>query len=217
MKPALVLSMFLLVPSAFCRDVHGESGYQVVHGTRVFTVVNRRGTAATFSNACGSQTLTRRAIQAGALPTRIIPCPRTGQPAPGRSRIDAARPAAQGCGNGHLGYAHRRGCHLATPVAHPSPPASRPQADGAAMPDPCLVVQEPKVVSGWAGECTRPDGARGHWNYTVVVSSLARGCPESIEFSYRGPGGKTSPGNFTPFKVQTCDGGPLDIQVRRQQ
>src|SRR4051794_2187357 len=181
--------MLLLIPSVFCRDAHGESGYQVVHGTRVFTVVNRRGTAATFSNACGSQTLTRRAIQAGALPNRIIPCPRPRHQAPARSRPNAARPAVRSCGDGGPAQFHRRGCITTTSLTRALPAASVPPAGGAAMPDPCLIVQEPKVASGWIGECTRPDGARGHWNYTVVDSSMARGCPKSIEFSYREPGG----------------------------
>ncbi len=53
-----------------------QSGYQVIQGTRVFTVIDRTRQVATFNNACGRQTITRAELQAGAIPAQIIPCPR---------------------------------------------------------------------------------------------------------------------------------------------
>ena len=58
--------------------VHAESGYQVIDGTRVFTEIDHARGVATFSNSCGSQTLTQRQLQGGAKPTNIIPCSRSG-------------------------------------------------------------------------------------------------------------------------------------------
>jgi hypothetical protein len=53
-----------------------ESGDQIIDGTRVHTTVYHERGYATFSNSCGSQNLTQAELQAGAKPTRIIPCPR---------------------------------------------------------------------------------------------------------------------------------------------
>lgn len=53
-----------------------QSGYQTIQGTRVFTVIDQSRGIATFSNDCGSQMLTQRQLQAGAIPNNIIPCPR---------------------------------------------------------------------------------------------------------------------------------------------
>jgi hypothetical protein len=53
-----------------------ESGYQTIDGTRVYTKIDHASQQATFSNECGSQTISRSALQAGAKPTNIIPCPR---------------------------------------------------------------------------------------------------------------------------------------------
>lgn len=62
---------------------NAESGYQTIQGTRVFTVIDHNAGVATFSNDCGSQTLTQRQLQAGAIPSQIMPCPRsTSQPQP---------------------------------------------------------------------------------------------------------------------------------------
>ncbi len=54
-----------------------ESGYQIIRGTRVYTVINHAAGVATFSNACGTQTLTLAQLQAGAIPNQIIPCPKS--------------------------------------------------------------------------------------------------------------------------------------------
>lgn len=53
-----------------------ESGYQVIQGTRVYTEIDHANQSATFSNDCGRQTISRRDLQNGAIPNRIIPCPR---------------------------------------------------------------------------------------------------------------------------------------------
>jgi hypothetical protein len=67
-----------------------ESGYQTINGTRVFTVIDHASRTATFSNECGSQTLTQSQLQGGAIPDQIIPCPR---PAASARAPIAVRPA----------------------------------------------------------------------------------------------------------------------------
>jgi hypothetical protein len=69
----LCLTMLALLATA---PAHAQSGYQVIQGTRVFTVIDPARGVATFSNSCGSQTLTQAQLQAGAIPDGIIPCPR---------------------------------------------------------------------------------------------------------------------------------------------
>jgi hypothetical protein len=54
----------------------GQSGNQTINGTQVFTVIDQGRGVATFSNDCGSQTLTQGELQGGAIPSEIIPCPR---------------------------------------------------------------------------------------------------------------------------------------------
>jgi hypothetical protein len=39
-------------------------------------VVDQTRQIATFRNACGSQTITRERLAAGAIPDKVIPCPR---------------------------------------------------------------------------------------------------------------------------------------------
>jgi hypothetical protein len=51
-----------------------ESGYQIIRGTQVYTVIDHARGVATFSNECGSQTLSQAQLQAGAYPDKIIPC-----------------------------------------------------------------------------------------------------------------------------------------------
>lgn len=67
-----------------------QSGYQTINGTRVFTQIDQARGVATFTNECGSQTLTQSELQGGAIPDQIIPCPRPGahrdSDEPGRSR-----------------------------------------------------------------------------------------------------------------------------------
>ncbi|TXN22149.1 hypothetical protein [Methylobacterium sp. WL9] len=71
----IALSLFVFPSTAFA-----ESGYQTIRGTRVYTVIDQSAGVATFSNECGSQTLTQRQLQSGSIPSQIIPCPRDADP-----------------------------------------------------------------------------------------------------------------------------------------
>ncbi len=73
---ALALALYGLVGGIIPADA--QSGYQTINGTQVYTVIDQRAGVATFSNDCGSQTLTQGQLQAGAIPNNIIPCPRPG-------------------------------------------------------------------------------------------------------------------------------------------
>jgi hypothetical protein len=79
----LALAAAVIVALALAgRAVAQESGYQTIQGTRVFTQIDHAADTATFSNACGSQTISHRDLAAGAIPTNIIPCPRPNSAAP---------------------------------------------------------------------------------------------------------------------------------------
>jgi hypothetical protein len=77
-KNALSLAIVLLVALCDLRSAAAQSGDLVINGTHVLGVVDEGRGVATFSNACGSQTLTQPQLQAGAIPNQIIPCPRNG-------------------------------------------------------------------------------------------------------------------------------------------
>jgi Domain of unknown function (DUF4189) len=70
---ALVGTVAVATPS---RAEWIESGNEDIDGTRVHTTIYHERGYATFSNSCGSQTLTQRELEQGAKPTQIIPCPR---------------------------------------------------------------------------------------------------------------------------------------------
>jgi hypothetical protein len=55
--PITVLAAFSAY-AAVSTKASAQSGYQVIQGTRVFTQVDQDAGVATFSNDCGSQTLT---------------------------------------------------------------------------------------------------------------------------------------------------------------
>jgi hypothetical protein len=96
----------------------------------------------------------------------------------------------------------------------PSPPLSlSPPGHPAPISDTCLVVGNTKVVSGSIGECEKKDGSKGHWNMTWVTSTMVRGCPKEIEFSYYDPGDEQVERFFTPLNLQTCDSPPTDTKV----
>lgn len=83
-----------------------ESGYQVIQGTRVFTQIDHEADTATFSNACGSQTISHSDLAAGAIPTNIIPCPRpsassasSATPSPRVFGLGSPRSYARSCGS----------------------------------------------------------------------------------------------------------------------
>ncbi len=54
-----------------------DSGYQTLEGTQVFTTIYHDRGYATFENECGKQQLTQRQLQQGAIPSNIVPCPRS--------------------------------------------------------------------------------------------------------------------------------------------
>lgn len=53
-----------------------QGSSQIIRGTRVQSEVAPDSRTVRFSNECGSQTLSANDLQAGALPTQIVPCPR---------------------------------------------------------------------------------------------------------------------------------------------
>jgi len=74
----LCLATFAIL-AAWSHASGQESGYQTIRGTRVYTQIDHANSRATFSNDCGSQVLTQRELQNGAIPTDIIPCPKPKQ------------------------------------------------------------------------------------------------------------------------------------------
>ena len=71
------LYLTILVPVVWVVSIvvaTAESGYQIIRGTQVYTVIDHARGVATFSNECGSQTLSQAQLQAGAYPDKIIPC-----------------------------------------------------------------------------------------------------------------------------------------------
>ncbi len=83
MRLLAIASITFGLPAGFCETSQAQdSGYQVIQGTRVFTRIDYAADNATFSNECGSQTISHRDLGAGAIPTNIIPCPRPSAPKP---------------------------------------------------------------------------------------------------------------------------------------
>lgn len=85
-RVGLSLAAYLAVSVAAAASASAQSGYQTINGTRVYTVIDQAAGIATFSNECGTQRLTQRELQGGAIPSRIIPCPRPTSP-----KLDDAR------------------------------------------------------------------------------------------------------------------------------
>jgi hypothetical protein len=74
---AIILGGMVVIAALINSDpAVGQSGEQTINGTRVYTEIDQARGVATFSNQCGSQTLTQQELQAGAIPSQIIPCPR---------------------------------------------------------------------------------------------------------------------------------------------
>ena len=67
-----------------------DKDFRIINGTQVLAEVYVDRGFARFSNACGSQTLTQRELQGGAIPSEIIPCPRPGRPAQGPAPANRA-------------------------------------------------------------------------------------------------------------------------------
>ncbi len=74
---AVCLAAMALFAASPARAQTG-GGWQVIQGTRVYSEVDLSRGIATFSNECGTQTLTQGQLAAGAIPNRIVPCPRPG-------------------------------------------------------------------------------------------------------------------------------------------
>lgn len=79
--------------------------------------------------------------------------------------------------------------------------------------DSCLSIGESKRVGGMLGECTKKNGAKGHYYFTMVRSTGAKGCPKEIEFDYLDRDDDEVYSFSTPFNVQTCDAPPVAIEV----
>lgn len=93
-----------------------------------------------------------------------------------------------------------------------NPPTGSPTGKGK-IPDSCLSIGESKRVSGTIGECTKKDGSTGHYYFTMVKSTGARGCPKEIDFDYLDKDDDKIYQFSTPFNVQTCDAPPITIEV----
>lgn len=80
--------------------------------------------------------------------------------------------------------------------------------------DACLKVGTSNRMGGMIGECIKKDGSTGHWYTTLVSSTRAEGCPQSIEFDYLDTDTGDVESYYTPFTVQTCDAPPAAIGVK---
>lgn len=69
-----IIMLYLLVTPVLAERI--DRGSQVIDGTRVKTSIYHERGYAVFENDCGSQRLSQSALQRGAKPTDIIPCPR---------------------------------------------------------------------------------------------------------------------------------------------
>ena len=131
-----------------------QSGYQVINGTRVFTSVDQQGGVATFSNDCGSQTLTQHQLQQGAIPTDIIPCPRPGQgsssSSPPPQSIDSRRicPNGQRCNDGSLCQANNT-CLVFSSPRYCGGRSSCPEGEACADNNThCVSTNDPRYCGG---------------------------------------------------------------------
>ena len=92
-----------------------QSGYQTIQGTQVFTQIDQEAGVATFSNDCGSQSLSQSQLQNGAIPNNIIPCPRpsTAPPPPQQPRFNSSGASSAPLGGGRS--------PASVPVRRPNP------------------------------------------------------------------------------------------------
>jgi len=91
-----------------------DRGSQIIDGTSVNTTIYHERGYAIFENSCGSQRLSQSALQGGAKPTNIIPCPRrssTPAPLPETPSTSTGKrlwsAVAAGIRNGFLGVGSR--------------------------------------------------------------------------------------------------------------
>ena len=73
------ITLFLCLSLLPAGSAFAQSGDQVINGTRVHTEIFASEGYAVFSNSCGSQRISQGALQNGAIPNQIIPCPRPQQ------------------------------------------------------------------------------------------------------------------------------------------
>jgi hypothetical protein len=73
-----------------------DTGYRTIQGTQVYVEVFHERGYARFSNGCGSQTLSQRQLQQGAIPSNIVPCSRPhGGGSPEKRKADHIRSAKE--------------------------------------------------------------------------------------------------------------------------
>ena len=74
------LALLLAAGPLTIRTGYAQSGCgtYVIQGTQVQECYSAQNNYVTFSNSCGSQSLTQSQMQAGAIPNQIVPCPRPG-------------------------------------------------------------------------------------------------------------------------------------------
>jgi hypothetical protein len=74
---AILFGVFIPAEISVVQAMEIESD-EIIQGTRVHVVLDDQTRLGTFSNSCGSQTLSQSQLQNGAIPSNIIPCPRPG-------------------------------------------------------------------------------------------------------------------------------------------
>lgn len=72
---AFTLLLFTAPPTIRSASAQSGCGSYTIQGTDVQECYTAGDDYVTFSNSCGTETLTQSQLQAGAIPTTIIPCP----------------------------------------------------------------------------------------------------------------------------------------------
>jgi hypothetical protein len=72
-----VITIFVALLGASRAQAQSGCGNYVINGTQVRECFTNGNNYVTFSNSCGTQTLTHDQLHAGAIPSQIVPCPRT--------------------------------------------------------------------------------------------------------------------------------------------
>lgn len=135
-----------------------DRGTQVIDGTSVRTTIYHDRGYAIFENECGRQSLSQSALQGGAKPDNIIPCPRRSatppvtpaprqseQSTPGGRRYWSA--VAAGIDNGLLGVGAR------VSAGHAENRATKADAEADAVRACEKNVSSCKVVTAWNSGC----------------------------------------------------------------
>jgi hypothetical protein len=160
MTATLALLMLACVIAGEAR-AQVDQGWQTIRGTRVFTVIDHTRRSFTFRNQCGTQTLTHLQVQAGAIPNRIIPCPR-----PTQNTLDSAASPQRGYYGAIATAIYDRGRKVATGVSWNH--ATREQARAAAVRE-C-------AVAGGIGCVARGNGfSNGGCGYVSIGKRSGQG------------------------------------------